>query len=219
MTRARAGRRVGHDAASTQLDVRARARTSTLPVDSAALDDRASERPRRPPRPRRCRTSRRTSRSRSSAACRSAINGVAMPLLELHRQPRHHRRRARRRPDRPGRRLHAVARRARAGAAQSATPRRARRSPRVAEPRYCRRRCTTARGSRRCAQALDAFVDAVQERVTGVVRLKLFKGDCASSATSTCPIARPRRMHDRHELTDDATTDDEPTTDDSANDR
>jgi argininosuccinate synthase len=26
--------------------------------------------------------------------------------------------------------------------------------------------------------ALDAFVDKVQERVTGVVRLKLFKGDC-----------------------------------------
>jgi argininosuccinate synthase len=27
-------------------------------------------------------------------------------------------------------------------------------------------------------QALDAFVDNVQERVTGIVRLKLFKGDC-----------------------------------------
>jgi argininosuccinate synthase len=27
-------------------------------------------------------------------------------------------------------------------------------------------------------EALDAFVDRVQERVTGVVRLKLFKGDC-----------------------------------------
>jgi len=27
-------------------------------------------------------------------------------------------------------------------------------------------------------EALDAFVDKVQERATGVVRLKLFKGDC-----------------------------------------
>jgi len=27
-------------------------------------------------------------------------------------------------------------------------------------------------------EAIDAFVDNVQERVTGVVRLKLFKGDC-----------------------------------------
>ena len=37
---------------------------------------------------------------------------------------------------------------------------------------------TTASGSRRSREALDAFVDKVQERVTGVVRLKLFKGDC-----------------------------------------
>jgi argininosuccinate synthase len=28
-------------------------------------------------------------------------------------------------------------------------------------------------------QALDAYVDKIQERVTGVVRLKLFRGDCA----------------------------------------
>jgi argininosuccinate synthase len=27
-------------------------------------------------------------------------------------------------------------------------------------------------------QALDAFIDKVQERVTGVIRMKLFKGDC-----------------------------------------
>ena len=27
-------------------------------------------------------------------------------------------------------------------------------------------------------EALDAYVDKIQERVTGVVRLKLFKGDC-----------------------------------------
>jgi argininosuccinate synthase len=27
-------------------------------------------------------------------------------------------------------------------------------------------------------EALDAFVDKVQERVTGIVRLKLFRGDC-----------------------------------------
>ena len=27
-------------------------------------------------------------------------------------------------------------------------------------------------------EALDAFVDKVQERVTGVIRMKLFKGDC-----------------------------------------
>jgi argininosuccinate synthase len=27
-------------------------------------------------------------------------------------------------------------------------------------------------------EALDAFVESVQQRVTGIVRLKLFKGDC-----------------------------------------
>jgi argininosuccinate synthase len=27
-------------------------------------------------------------------------------------------------------------------------------------------------------EALDAYVDKMQERVTGVIRLKLFKGDC-----------------------------------------
>ena len=27
-------------------------------------------------------------------------------------------------------------------------------------------------------EALDAFVDRIQQRVTGTVRLKLFKGDC-----------------------------------------
>jgi len=27
-------------------------------------------------------------------------------------------------------------------------------------------------------EALDAFIDKVQERVTGVIRMKLFKGDC-----------------------------------------
>ena len=37
-------------------------------------------------------------------------------------------------------------------------------------------------------EALDAFVDTVQERVTGVVRLKLFKGECSNRRTQT-----PRR--------------------------
>ena len=39
-------------------------------------------------------------------------------------------------------------------------------------------------------EALDAYVDAVQERVTGVVRLKLFKGDCAVGDVAG---RRPRR--------------------------
>jgi argininosuccinate synthase len=44
-------------------------------------------------------------------------------------------------------------------------------------------------------QALDAYVDKIQERVTGVVRLKLFRGDCtlldckASTASSPTFIA------------------------------
>ena len=48
-------------------------------------------------------------------------------------------------------------------------------------------------------EALDAFVEKVQERVTGVVRLKLFKADCrtpvvsSASAEYSRPLsARPR---------------------------
>jgi argininosuccinate synthase len=41
-------------------------------------------------------------------------------------------------------------------------------------------------------QALDAYVDKIQERVTGVVRLKLFRGDCTvldcKKSTSAPPI-------------------------------
>ena len=41
-------------------------------------------------------------------------------------------------------------------------------------------------------EALDAFVDKAQEQVTGVVRLKLFKGRCHIVGDgSTAP---PRRM-------------------------
>ena len=47
---------------------------------------------------------------------------------------------------------------------------------------------TTARGSRRCAQALDAYVDKIQERVGGIVRLKLFKGDCT---VVECQVSTP----------------------------
>ena len=37
---------------------------------------------------------------------------------------------------------------------------------------------TVGNGSRRRARAIDAFVAAIQPRVTGAIRLKLFKGDC-----------------------------------------
>ena len=37
-------------------------------------------------------------------------------------------------------------------------------------------------------QALDAYVDKIQERVTGIVRLKLFKGDCT---VVECQVAKP----------------------------
>jgi len=50
-------------------------------------------------------------------------------------------------------------------------------------------------------QALDAYVDKIQERVGGVVRLKLFKGDCTvvecqvakASAPMIVPVGRPLR--------------------------
>ena len=41
--------------------------------------------------------------------------------------------------------------------------------------------------------ALDAFVDAVQERVTGVVRLKLFKGECADRRLPAWRRIQPER--------------------------
>ena len=36
---------------------------------------------------------------------------------------------------------------------------------------------TTANGSRPCAQALDAFVQQTEQNLTGIVRLKLYKGN------------------------------------------
>jgi argininosuccinate synthase len=48
-------------------------------------------------------------------------------------------------------------------------------------------------------EALDAFVDKVQERVTGTIRLKLFKGDC-------CIVGRrsPQAFDDRERGTNEA---------------
>ena len=45
-------------------------------------------------------------------------------------------------------------------------------------------------------EALDAFVDKVQERVTGVIRLKLFKGDCRIVGRKS-PHALHRHAHAR----------------------
>jgi argininosuccinate synthase len=50
-------------------------------------------------------------------------------------------------------------------------------------------------------QALDAYVDKIQERVAGVVRLKLYQGDCTvvecqaakTAAPSIIPVGRPLR--------------------------
>ena len=40
-------------------------------------------------------------------------------------------------------------------------------------------------------EALDAYVDTIQERVTGVVRLKLFKGDCNVVDCNVSTTSRP----------------------------
>ena len=112
------------------------------------------------------------------------VNGVTMPLLDLDGQPRDHRRRARRRE--PGG---------------------------VYTPRTTRSRQTAVakRGQvlvdRRIAQdylrvlrsgawftpdrrALDADADAVQQQVSGVVRLKLFDGDCGVADVRVTPAPK-----------------------------
>jgi argininosuccinate synthase len=49
-------------------------------------------------------------------------------------------------------------------------------------------------------QGLDAYIDKIQERVSGIVRLKLHQGDCTvvecvakASAPSIIPVGRPLR--------------------------
>ena len=121
-----------------------------------------------------------------------ALNGVPDAAR---RAPRHRRddcRPPRRRPDRHGREpaaRHQVARDPR-GAGRRRAPRRAPRPAGVRHDARARSRlrvtsapptptwCTTASGSRDARRAMDAFVAAVQQRVTGDVRVKLFRGDC-----------------------------------------
>ena len=43
-------------------------------------------------------------------------------------------------------------------------------------------------------QALDAYVDKIQERVSGIVRLKLFQGDCT---VVECQVATRQRRRSR----------------------
>ena len=50
-------------------------------------------------------------------------------------------------------------------------------------------------------QALDAEADAVQQRVSGVVRLKLFEGTCAVGGVDVSPLAG--RPSPRQDATDD----------------
>ena len=43
-------------------------------------------------------------------------------------------------------------------------------------------------------EALDAYVDKIQERVTGVVRLKLFQGDCTVVDCKGSTVSLPRSI-------------------------
>jgi argininosuccinate synthase len=49
-------------------------------------------------------------------------------------------------------------------------------------------------------QALDAYVDKIQERVTGTIRVRLFKGECTARVQETHP-RRPLSLGDEAQLT------------------
>ena len=119
-------------------------------------------------------------------------NGIDMPLVELVESARNDCRRARRRAHRHGREpagRHQVARDLRSAG------RRASCTLRTASSRSWSSRATSSGSSTtwgasmptlvynglwfsQTREAIDAFVAAIQPRVTGTVRLKLFKGDC-----------------------------------------
>ena len=119
-------------------------------------------------------------------------NGIEMPLVELIEIGRDDRRRARRRPHRHGRERH----HRRASRARSTR----RRPPSCSTPRTASSRSSSSRAISSASahdlgrayadlvyngrwfsptrEAIDAFMRTIQPRVTGAVRLKLFKGDC-----------------------------------------
>ena len=69
------------------------------------------------------------------------------------------------------------------------------------------------RGSRRCARTLDAYADAVQHQVGGVVRLKLFERRLrASSDVDVAPATKNDRVLAKARL-DHRRDDDDPTDD------
>ena len=119
-------------------------------------------------------------------------NGIDDAAARADREPRDDRRRARRRPDRHGREpadrdqvardLRGAGRRGAAHRAPRA--REARHRPRSRAPQARPRThrtptsSTTACGSRRRARRSTRSSRTIQPRVTGAVRLKLFKGDC-----------------------------------------
>ena len=190
-----AGRRVGDDAGSSSSTTRGAAqRRRCRSRIQRTLGDRATRRRARGRA--HGRASRRRWTSRSSAARRSAINGVAMPLLDLIAQPRHHRRRARRRP--AWRRLRTAA------TTRSSRPRSPSRAQfslhrAIAERLRCTLLAAPAAGSRRRGSARHARAMRVQQpRHRRRARSKLFDGDCAVAAVDvavaeTIALARRRR--------------------------
>jgi argininosuccinate synthase len=43
-------------------------------------------------------------------------------------------------------------------------------------------------------QALDAYVDVIQQRVSGVVKLKMFQGECTVVSTELAALPQPARL-------------------------
>ena len=147
------------------------------------------------------RRSRRSSSSRFERGAPTAINGVAMPLVDLIDSLDIDRRRARRRPRRRWSRSERRPRRWLRGAGRDRLARTdcragVSRARALRQRQYLRMLVCTARGSRRCAQALDAFVDKIQERVTRrrpaeAVQGRLHRRSNASAATPAAPSIMP----------------------------
>ena len=119
-------------------------------------------------------------------------NGIDDAAARADREPRDDRRRARRRPDRHGREpadRHQVARGLRSAGRASCCTRRTASSRSSSSPRDLERLkhdlgrtyadlVYNGLWFSQTREAIDAFVRTIQPRVTGAVRLKLFKGDC-----------------------------------------
>ena len=147
----------------------------------------ATGRPRRPTRPK-------TSSSASSAARRSSVNGETLgrrsTLIADAQRDRRQARRRRRRPRRGSYGRHEVARRVRDAGRHRCSTRRTRssssscsivaRSPqRISSRRATRISCTRDAGGRPSARRTTRSSNVTQERITGTVTLRLYKGSTA----------------------------------------